>query len=145
MLPNPDEVILVDGIATTAEAFDAQVAVVRTDTDIILAVSNGAWSWGVVGRTLSARDFSATSTDPRFVLLIGSDWQANSDGVYPESPLVSYADSLHIYAVNLAEKKGALIGIPRDTAMGYTGPGNVDGKQKVNRTMKDTGPRSRPT
>ena len=130
----------VEGIATTSEAFGSQVAVVKTDTDTILAITDDGWTWRIVGGTLASRDFTATASSPRFVLFIGSDWSKNADGTMPTSPLVTYADSLHIYSVNPAGNEGAIVGIPRDTAMAYTGAGNVDGMQKVNRTMRDTGP-----
>ena len=50
-----NEELGVDGIATTAEAYGGQVAVVTTDTDTILAVSDDGWSWRAVGGTLARR------------------------------------------------------------------------------------------
>lgn len=123
----------VDGIATTADAFGGQVAVVKTDTDTIIAVSDDGWNWRVVGGSLPSRGFTATAATPRFVLLIGAD--AANKSVNPVNPLYTFADSLHIYAVDPVAETGAIVGIPRDTAMAYTGAGNVGGYQKVNRTM----------
>ena len=63
----------VEGTATTAEAYGGQVAVVTTDTDTILAVSDDGWSWRAVGGTLASGEFSLMASAPRFVTIIGAD------------------------------------------------------------------------
>ncbi|MEA3510358.1 MAG: LCP family protein, partial [Actinomycetota bacterium] len=133
------EDLAVEGIATTAAAYGGQVAVVTTDTDTILAVSDDGWTWSVVGGTLPSRGFSAASTSPRFVTIIGSDWSV-FNGVPPTDPTKTFADSIHIYAVNAAGDKGAIVGIPRDTAMPSDGPLSFEGWEKINNTMRDQGP-----
>lgn len=125
------------GQAFTAEAFDAQVAVVQTDTDRILAVSEDGWNWEVVGGSLPSQGFEQLGpNDPRFVVLIGSDADDPANG----DPFYSHADSIHLYTFDPTSNEGAIVGIPRDTAMPYTGTPNVDGMQKINRTMLENGP-----
>ncbi len=127
----------IEGIATTAEAYGGQVAVVTTDTDTILAVSDDGWAWRAVGGTLASGEFSLMASAPRFVVLIGAD--ANDRA----NPLESYADAIHIYGVNAAGDEGAIVGIPRDTAMTYdgpTGPRVEGGMAEISHTMLDLGP-----
>ncbi|MEA3510446.1 MAG: hypothetical protein U9R51_03320, partial [Actinomycetota bacterium] len=64
----------IEGTAVTAEAYGGQVAVITTGDDTILAVSDDGWTWRPVGGTLESQGLSLLSeTDPRFVVLIGSD------------------------------------------------------------------------
>ena len=128
----------VEGIATTAEAYGGQVAVVITESDTILAVSDDGWGWRAVGGTLASGEFSLMAPSaPRFVTIIGAD--AND----PSNPLESFADAIHIYGVNAAGDEGAIVGIPRDTAMAYNGPAGPrveDGMAEISHTMLDLGP-----
>ena len=127
----------VDGVATTAEAYGGQVAIVTTDTDTILAVSDDGWSWRAVGGTLASGDFSLMASAPRFVVLIGSDARDS------ENPLMGFADSIHVFGVGADGAEGAIVGIPRDTAMTYDGPVGPrveDGMAEVSHTMRGLGP-----
>ena len=127
----------VEGVATTSEAYGGQVAVVRTDTDTILAVSDDGWEWRVVGGNLASTGYSLMADAPRFVTIIGAD---NNDVT---DPLTSFADSIHIYGVNAAGDEGAIVGIPRDTAMAYDGPEGPrveGGMAEISHTMLDLGP-----
>ena len=127
----------VEGTATTAEAYGGQVAVVTTETDTILAVSDDGWSWRAVGGTLASGEFSLMASAPRFVTIIGAD--AND----PTIPLESFADAIHIFGVNAAGDEGAIVGIPRDTAMAYDGPEGPrveGGMAEISHTMLDLGP-----
>ncbi len=127
----------VEGVATTAEAYGGQVAVITTDTDTILAVSDDGWSWRAVGGTLASGEFSLMASAPRFVTIIGADMND------PAKPTESFADSIHIYGVNGAGDEGAIVGIPRDTAMPYDGPVGPrveGGMAEISHTMLDLGP-----
>ncbi|MCL1593012.1 MAG: cell wall-binding repeat-containing protein [Actinomycetia bacterium] len=128
----------ITGSASTAEAFGTQMAVVTIGEDTILATSNDAWTWTVVGGTLPSQGVLALAAapSPRFVALFGTD-SLNGNGLpgawSPERAAATFADSIHIYSFDPISNKGAIVGIPRDTAMAYTGPGNFDGLQKINR------------
>ena len=129
----------VAGTAVTAEAYGGHVsAITTTDDDTILAVSDDGEMWRIVGGSLESQGLSNLGeSDPRFVVLIGSDARA------PADRLTSFADSIHIYGVNPEAKKGAFVGIPRDTAMTYNGPPGpnvIDGMAKISHTMLNLGP-----
>ena len=79
----------VEGIATTAEAYGGQVAVVTTDTDTILAVSDDGWSWRAVGGTLASGEFSLMASAPRFVTIIGADANDPDESRSSHSPTPS--------------------------------------------------------
>jgi hypothetical protein len=71
------------------------------------------------------------------VVLIGSDART------PDDRLTAFADSIHIYGVDPVARRGAIVGIARDTAMTYngpTGPKVVNGMAEISHTMKDLGP-----
>ena len=66
----------VSGTASTSTAYGKQVGVVQTGGDTILAVSDNGWEWRVVGAEMASKGRSRWFGDePRFVTLIGADWQ----------------------------------------------------------------------
>ncbi len=73
--------------------------------------------------------------EPRFVTLIGADWQSTPDGTWPSTPLLTNADSVHIYSVVPSAGAGAIVGFPRDTLVRAS-----FGEVKMSKTMEGHGP-----
>jgi len=126
------------GTSNVDVAFGKELGTVKIGQDVILAVSDDGWTWRVVGADLpSTGTIRSYGSGPRFVFIIGSDWQN------PSTPAQIHGDSMHIYAVDPVRGRGAIVGIPRDTAVHWTGTygyGNYKGWQKVNRILYEGSP-----
>ena len=126
----------VTGTASTSTAYGKQVGVVQAGGDTILAVSDNGWEWRVVGAEMASKGRARWFGDePRFVTLIGADWQQTWDGKWPTDPLKTHSDSVHIYSVVPSAGAGAIVGFPRDTLVEAS-----FGTVKVSHTMNEHGP-----
>ncbi len=126
----------VTGTASTSTAYGKQVGVVQAGGDTILAVSDNGWEWRVVGAEMASKGRARWFGDePRFVTLIGADWQQTWDGKWPTDPLMTHSDSVHIYSVVPSAGAGAIVGFPRDTLVEAS-----FGTVKVSKTMENHGP-----
>ena len=128
---------LVTGTASTSTSYGKQVGVVQANGDTILAVSDNGWEWRVVGAEMASKSRARWFGDePRFVTLIGADWQYSEEsGSWPTTPLLTNADSVHIYSVVPSAGAGAIVGFPRDTLVRAS-----FGTVKMSKTMENRGP-----
>lgn len=128
--PDPGE-HAVSGTVSVATVLDTEVAVVSAGDDVVLAVSDRADQWRVVGAKLTSLGEPAWYGDsPRFLLVIGSDAR-------PGQRVNGFrADSIHIISTVPADGTGAIVGIPRDTWVEASYGGNA----KLTNTMASRGP-----
>jgi len=125
----------VNGAASTANAYGSEVAVVTSGPDVLLAVSDDGWEWRIVGAHPATEGRGIWFGDsPRFVVMIGADWQKSGE-TWPETPLRTNADSVHIYSAVPATGQGTILGFPRDTIVRTS-----LGERKVAKTMVHDGP-----
>jgi hypothetical protein len=126
----------VTGAAKTSTAYGKGVGVVQVAGDTLLAVTNNGWEWRIVGANPSGLGRTIWYGDsPRFVAIIGADWRKSPDGTYPETPLKTDADSVHIYSVVPAAGAGAITGLPRSTYIQ-----SPYGEVRVSKTMENRSP-----
>lgn len=86
-----------------------RVGVVTADEDIVLLADEGD-GWKVVGASLPRFGIGPWYGEPiRHVLVIGTDARPG------ESQPLFRADGIHIVSSNLSERRGAIVGIPRDS------------------------------
>lgn len=119
--------------ASTARLDDGtRLAVVEIGNDVIGAVDEGS-GWVVVGAhlpSLGSRPWFGDGT--RMVLVLGSDARPGQDQTRMR------ADSIHIVTTNLGQRRGAVVGFPRDSWVA-TDYGRND---KLTHTMAGRGPDS---
>jgi hypothetical protein len=125
----------ITGTAKTSEAYGKGVAVVESNGDTLLAVTNNGWEWRVVGANPSGLGRTlAYGPGPRFVSIIGADWQ-KSGSTWPTTPLKTNADSVHIYTVDPVAGAGSIVGFPRSTYID-----SPQGHIRVTKTMEGKSP-----
>lgn len=136
-LDDRPKIMTVTGTATTASAYGSQVAVVTSGPDVLLAVFDNGTQWRIVGAYPATQGRGVWFGDePRFVVLVGSDWQQHEpSGSWPSTPLRTHADSVHIYSAVPSAGAGTLLGFPRDTIVTTS-----QGQRKVSKTMIVDGP-----
>ena len=135
-LSDRPKVKTVTGKAETSTVYGNGVAVVQANGDTLLAVTDNGWEWRIVGADPKGLGRELWYGDsPRFVALIGADWQQKADGTWPSDPLKTHSDSVHIYSVVPEDGEGALVGFPRDTLMRAS-----FGEVKLSKTMENRGP-----
>lgn len=84
----------------------------------------------VIGRAHAEVTPTLTGDDPIFILVLGSDARP---GTAVDKGL---SDSIHILGFNPAERRGSLVGIPRDSYV----PLSTGGTNKINSAMPQGGP-----
>ena len=90
LVPRTGEIV-VSGEVATGEILETQVAVVTSDADVVLAVSDTGSEWRLVGAKLDRFEKAAWFGDgPRHALVIGSDARPG------QNPLGYRADSIHL-------------------------------------------------
>jgi LCP family protein required for cell wall assembly len=123
--------IAVSGTVAIGEILDSRVAVVTSDEDVVLAVSESEDEWRIVGARLAGFGKPAWYGDgPRLVLVIGSDARPG------QNPLGYRADSIHLIGVAPASGNGAIVGIPRDAWV----EASYGGNNKFTNVMASRGP-----
>jgi len=127
----------VTGTAKTSTAYGKGVAVVQTSGDTLLAVTDNGWEWRVVGADPAGLGRTVWYGDsPRHVAMIGADWQSTDGGTsWPTTPLLTNADSLHIYSVDPVAGAGTITGFPRSTYID-----SPFGHVRVSKTLENRGP-----
>lgn len=129
--PALDRDLIVEPVATSAEAYGEHVAVVTAGDDVVLAVSPDGTDWRVVGVKLASLGESPWYGDaPRQIFVIGSDARTGED------PIRLRADSLHIISMTPDGAHISIVGIPRDSWV-ETPKG---GMNKFTNIMSGTGP-----
>ncbi len=129
----PAEVPLaLDGEAAWAFLrWGGRVAVAQVGDDVVLAADEGDGSWQVVGANLPSVEAAPWYGDePRHVLIIGSDARWNQDVFGARS------DSLHVLSAAPSQRRGAIVGIPRDSWV----PSAVGGTGKITNVLAAGGP-----
>jgi hypothetical protein len=127
----------VTGTAKTAGAYGKGVGVVEVAGDTLLAVTDNGWEWRIVGANPAGLGRTIWyGYSPRFVAMIGADWQSAAGGTtWPDTPLKTNADSVHIYSVDATAGAGAITGFPRSTYIQ-----SPFGEVRVSKTMENRGP-----
>jgi hypothetical protein len=127
----------ITGSAKTSSAYGKGIGVVQSNGDTLLAVTNNGWEWRIVGANPAGLGRTVWYGESvRHVAIIGADWQSSDGGTsWPTTPLMTNADSLHIYSVNSPAGTGALTGLPRSTYID-----SPFGHVRVAKTLANRGP-----
>ena len=126
----------VTGSAAVDKAYGKHVSVITTGGDTLLAVSNNGWQWRIVGAHVASQNRARWfGNEPRHVVLLGTDWQKNSNGTWPTDVTKTNSDSVHILSLSPSRGRGTLTGIPRDTWVSAS-----YGTDKIAITTRNRGP-----